>query len=256
MQIYRIPVLSDNYIFLLHNPQAQIAAVVDPAEAEPVLQKLSELGATLVAIFNTHHHRDHVGGNTQLLRQFPHAIVYGGSHDRGRIPGQQVFLQAGDRVSFGDRQTEVFFVPGHTRAHIAYYFPPTGSEPGELFCGDTLFSAGCGRLFEGTPEQMVRSLSQLRALPDATRVWCAHEYTLSNLKFAIAVDPENQDLQARFSEVQTMRRQNQATIPTVLGVEKRTNPFLRWDTAPIQQAMHQRDPVTTFAALRQKKDNF
>jgi hydroxyacylglutathione hydrolase len=119
-----------------------------------------------------------------------------------------------------------------------------------------LFSAGCGRLFEGTPEQMVRSLSQIRALPDTTRVWCAHEYTLSNLKFAIDVDPDNRDLQARLSEVQTMRRQNQATIPTVLGLEKRTNPFLRWDTPPIQQAMHHRDPVTTFAALRKKKDTF
>jgi hydroxyacylglutathione hydrolase len=256
MHIYRIPVLSDNYIFLLHDPEHDTAAVVDPAEANPVLQKLTELGAKLVAIFNTHHHGDHVGGNAQLLRQFPDAIVYGGSHDRGRIPGQQVFLDAGDQVEFGDRQAKVLFVPGHTRAHIAYYFPPVGSEQGELFCGDTLFSAGCGRLFEGTPEQMVRSLSQIRALPDTTRVWCAHEYTLSNLKFAIAVDPDNRDLQARWSEVQTMRRQNQATIPTILGLEKRTNPFLRWDTPPIQQAMHQHDPVTTFAALRKKKDTF
>ncbi|NDJ17229.1 hydroxyacylglutathione hydrolase [Myxacorys almedinensis] len=257
MQIYRIPALSDNYIFLLHDADRHIAAIVDPAQATPVLQKLDELGATLVAIFNTHHHGDHVGGNAQLLRQFPEAIVYGGSHDRGRIPGQHVFLQAGDGVKFGDRSAEVLFVPGHTRAHIAYYFPPVDADStGELFCGDVLFSGGCGRLREGTPEQMMRSLSQLRKLPDTTRVWCAHEYTLSNLRFAIAVDPRNQAVQRRLSEVQRMRRHDEATIPTMLGLEKSTNPFLRWDAPAIQQAMNQRDPVATFAALRTKKDTF
>ncbi|MCY7277294.1 MAG: hydroxyacylglutathione hydrolase, partial [Phormidesmis sp. CAN_BIN44] len=169
MDIYRISALSDNYIFLLHDPSSQIAAVVDPAEPQPVLQKLQELGVQLVAIFNTHHHGDHVGGNRDLLHYFPEAIVYGGEHDRGRIPGQTVFLKDGDQVKFGDRTAEILFVPGHTRAHIAYYFAPTiADEPGELFCGDTLFSGGCGRLFEGTPAQMVDSLSKLRALPDST----------------------------------------------------------------------------------------
>ncbi|MBD1821429.1 hydroxyacylglutathione hydrolase [Cyanobacteria bacterium FACHB-DQ100] len=256
MQIYRISALSDNYIFLLYDEARQIAAVVDPAEARPVLKKLEELSATLVAIFNTHHHGDHVGGNRELLDRFPDAIVYAGVHDRGRIPGQQVELNAGDRVKFGDRTGEVLFVPGHTRGHIAYYFPPIADEPGELFCGDTLFSAGCGRLFEGTPAQMVDSLSQIRSLPDNTRVWCAHEYTLSNLKFAVTVDRQNSDLQARFAQVQVARSRNEATIPTHLGLEKRTNPFLRWDTPEIQREIGRRDAIETFAALRQQKERF
>lgn len=142
MQVICLEALSDNYIFLLYDDKRNIAAVVDPAEAQPVLKKLAELKAELVAIFNTHHHNDHVGGNKQLIEKFPQLIVYGGAEDRGRIPGQQVFLQQGDRVEFADSIAEVIFVPGHTRAHIAYYFPPQkGSETGDLFCGDTYFPA-------------------------------------------------------------------------------------------------------------------
>jgi hydroxyacylglutathione hydrolase len=257
MEIKRLPVLANNYIFVLYDPQQQIAAVVDPAEAEPVLRCLEGLGAELVAIFNTHHHSDHVGGNRKLLRHFPDLCVYAGTEDRGRIPGQQVFLQEGDRVNFSNRIGEVFFVPGHTRAHIAYYFPPlTPDEPGELFCGDTLFAGGCGRLFEGTPAQMVHSLSKLRALPDQTRVWCAHEYTLNNLKFALTVDKDNVTLQSRYIQVETARSQNQATIPSILGVEKQTNPFLRWDSPALQAAMNMQDPVRVFARLRGQKDKF
>ena len=230
MQIYRIPALSDNYIFLIHDPQKNVAAVVDPGVAQLVLQKLEELGAELVTIFNTHHHRDHVGGNRELMQRFPNITVYGGAEDRGRIPGQQVFLQEGETVEFADRTGHVFFVPGHTRAHIAYYFPPVAGETtGNLFCGDTLFAGGCGRLFEGTPAQMVNSLSKLRGLPDRTQVWCAHEYTLNNLKFALTVDRDNPDLQKRFAEVKAARSLSQATVPSILGVEKLTNPFLRWD---------------------------
>lgn len=257
MQVIRLEALSDNYIFLLHDDKQNIAAVVDPAEPQPVLKKLAELKAQLVGIFNTHHHNDHVGGNKRLMEEFPQLIVYGGAEDRGRIPGQQVFLQQGDRVQFADRIAEVIFVPGHTRAHIAYYFPPEkAGETGELFCGDTLFSGGCGRLFEGTPTQMVDSLSKIRCLPDDTRVWCAHEYTLKNLKFALSLDGDNTDLQKYFDQVQGYRNRGEATIPSLLGVEKRANPFLRWDQPSLQSAVKTSDGVQTFARIREMRNNF
>ncbi|MEM6752856.1 MAG: hydroxyacylglutathione hydrolase [Cyanobacteria bacterium P01_C01_bin.38] len=257
MQVFRLPVLSDNYIFLLYDDKQNIAAVVDPAQAKPVLNKLQELKAELIAIFNTHHHYDHVGGNQELIQKFSQVTVYGGSSDKGRIPGQKVFLEDGDRVSFTNRTGEVLFVPGHTRAHIAYYFPPENyGDSGELFCGDTLFAGGCGRLFEGTPAQMVNSLSKIRALPDNTRVWCAHEYTLNNLKFAITVDSENPELQKRFEQVKAHRSQNEATVPSLLKVEKHTNPFLRWEQPALQSATKSSESVETFGRLRGMKDNF
>ncbi|MEM1238608.1 MAG: hydroxyacylglutathione hydrolase [Cyanobacteria bacterium P01_H01_bin.26] len=255
MQIHRLSAWSDNYIFLLQD--GATAAVVDPTEAEIVLSKLSALGAKLTAIFNTHHHGDHVGGNRQLLAAYPNATVYASQADQGRIPGQQVYLNDGDTVSFGDRTAQVFFVPGHTRGHIAYYFAPVSEHsPGELFCGDTLFAGGCGRLFEGTPAQMVASLSKLRQLPDNTRVWCAHEYTLSNLKFAVTVDQQNKDLQTRYQQVKMARQRQEATVPSLLGVEKKTNPFLRWDQPALQAATKMQDPVRTFGRIRGMKDMF
>jgi len=257
MQIIQLSALSDNYIFLLYDSYNNIAAVVDPAQPEPVIEKITELQCNLVAIFNTHHHHDHVGGNQKLIEKFPQVTIYGGIQDRGRIPGQQVFLQANDIVKFGDRQAIVLFIPGHTRAHIAYYFPPvTPGETGELFCGDTLFAGGCGRLFEGTPAQMVGSLTQLRALPDNTRVWCAHEYTWNNLRFALTVDSENQELQKRFIEVTALRQLKQSTVPSLLGVEKQTNPFLRWDQPSLQLAVKSGDPIETFAKIRGMKDKY
>lgn len=257
MQIERIPALSDNYIFVLYDREANQAAAVDPAEAAPVLRWLESNNAALTAIFNTHHHHDHVGGNRQLKQQFPEARVYGGANDRSRIPHQEVFLKEGDRVEFAGRQAHVYDVPGHTRAHIAYYFPPVESDAiGELLVGDTLFAGGCGRLFEGTPAQMVDSLGKLRQLPDKTRIWCAHEYTLKNLHFALTVDAENEALQARFSEVETARRQSQPTVPSMLGIEKQTNPFLRWDEPALQAAAKSLEPVQTFGRLRGMKDRF
>ncbi|MFS8777707.1 hydroxyacylglutathione hydrolase [Synechococcus sp. O70.1] len=252
MRILQLPALRDNYIYLLYDPETATAAVVDPAVAEPVLDKLAELGAELVAIFNTHHHHDHVGGNRQLLERYPRAAVYGSQADRGRIPGQTVELRAGETVEFAGRQATVLFVPGHTRGHVAYYFP----ESGDLFCGDTLFAGGCGRLFEGTPEQMVGSLDQLRQLPEATRVWCAHEYTLNNLRFALTVDGDNPDLQARYQQVAALRQAGSPTVPSTIGEERRTNPFLRWDQPALQAATGVQDPVQVFARLRGMKDQF
>jgi hydroxyacylglutathione hydrolase len=252
MRILQLPALRDNYIYLLYDPETATAAVVDPAVAEPVLDKLAELGAELVAIFNTHHHHDHVGGNRQLLERYPRAAVYGSQADRGRIPGQTVELRAGETVEFAGRQATVLFVPGHTRGHVAYYFPVSG----DLFCGDTLFAGGCGRLFEGTPEQMVGSLDQLRQLPEATRVWCAHEYTLNNLRFALTVDGDNPDLQARYQQVAALRQAGSPTVPSTIGEERRTNPFLRWDQPALQAATGVQDPVQVFARLRGMKDQF
>jgi hydroxyacylglutathione hydrolase len=257
MNIERIPVLQDNYIFLLHDPERNTAAVVDPAVAEPVLRRLKDLGAELTAIFNTHHHSDHVGGNLALLKRFPNAVVYASEADRGRIPGQQVALNEGDRVTFANRSAEVLFVPGHTLGHIAYYFaPPTPDELGELFCGDTLFSGGCGRLFEGTAEQMMRSLSKIRELPDETRIWCAHEYTYKNLQFALSVEPQNLNLQERFEAVKAMRQHLEPTIPTWLTIEKQTNPFLRWDEPTLTSITQTQNSTDSFARLRSMKDRF
>lgn len=257
MEVKRLPALSDNYIFVLYDPQQKVAATVDPAEAKPVLKCLQQLDAELVAIFNTHHHFDHVGGNRELKKHYPQAVVYGSTEDQGRIPHQEVFLKEGDTVTFAGRSGEVFFVPGHTRGHIAYYFPPSdGEEIGELFAGDTMFVGGCGRLFEGTPNQMVDSLGKLRKLPDQTRLWCAHEYTLKNYQFAISVEPNNPVVQERYQQVQQARREGKATVPSLLEEEKRTNPFLRWEDKSLQAIAESRDPVKTFGRLRGMKDRF
>ncbi|MBC7883519.1 MAG: hydroxyacylglutathione hydrolase [Anaerolineae bacterium] len=250
MQVHRLPALSDNYIFLLE--EGKQAAVVDPADATPVLEALKRLHLELVAIFNTHHHADHVGGNRGLLEAFPNAAVYASRADQGRIPGQTIALKAGDRFTFAHQPVEVLFIPGHTSGHIAYYFPQSGN----LFCGDTLFAGGCGRLFEGTPAQMVDSLQQLKNLPAETQVWCAHEYTLNNLRFAVTVEPENRALQERYTAVQASRQSGEATVPTTIGVEIATNPLLRWDSPSLRTLAKSQDAVKVFAYVRGLKDKF
>ncbi len=259
MDIYRLPALSTNYIFVLHDPQHNHAVVIDPGEAAPVFSFLKALKAEPIAIWHTHHHRDHIGGNHQLFEAFPNLKVYASPVDRdlGRVPGQTHSLTAGDRIQFAGEVAEVLFIPGHTLGHIAYYFPgEDDQDAGHLFCGDTLFAGGCGRLFEGTPDQMVASLSQLRSLPDPTWVWCSHEYTLDNLAFALSVDPDNVVLQERYQLTQKMCDRQEPTIPSQLGIEKQSNPFLRWEQPVLQAATRSRNPVQTFARLRGLKEAF
>ena len=250
--IIRIPAFKDNYIWLLR--QGTSAAVVDPGDARPVLEVLAREGLSLTAILVTHHHADHQGGVASLLAQHP-AEVFGPAAES--IAGMTRSLADGDRVRIAscDIEFQVIAVPGHTLGHIAYY----GS--GCLFCGDTLFSAGCGRLFEGTAVQMAASLARLAALPDETAVYCAHEYTQANLRFALAVEPGNRRLQSRADEVALARSRGGATLPSTIGLEKASNPFLRCREAAVVAAARRRAPdagdeVAVFAALREWKDCF
>ncbi len=253
LEIVRIPVLRDNYVWLLHCPQTGATAVVDPAVADPVDTALRDRGWALSAVLNTHHHMDHVGGNLDLKRRHG-ATVVGPAADADRIPGIDVQVADGDTWSLGGAQARVYFVPGHTRGHIAFYF----AESQALFCGDTMFLMGCGRLFEGTPAQMWDSLQRLRALPDDTRVYCAHEYTQSNARFALQVDPHNDALRRRAHAVETARRHGEATVPGLLGDEKATNPFLRADQPALAHAvgLEGADAATVFGELRRRKDIF
>jgi len=222
-----IPVLNDNYVFVLHGEAPGQAVVVDPAVAEPVIQWLEQQQLELVAILHTHHHHDHIGGTPGLLQRWPDAAVIASAADRERIPLQTRSVEGGDALELLGRRVEVLAVPGHTAHHIAFFLPAAQGDPGHVFCGDTLFAGGCGRLFEGTPEQMHQSLQRLGALPEHTQVWCAHEYTEGNLRWAAAEEPQDAAIQARLQEVLLQRAQQQPTIPSSLAVEKATNLFLR-----------------------------
>ncbi|HLJ62473.1 MAG TPA: hydroxyacylglutathione hydrolase [Stellaceae bacterium] len=252
LDIRQIPVLKDNYVYLLHDEASGATAVVDPAVPEPVLAALSAARLTLTHILNTHHHADHVGGN-EALKAATGCIIVGPRADRERIPLIDIELGEGDSFTLGTHTARIFDVPGHTRGHIAYWF----KEDAALFCGDTLFIMGCGRLFEGTPEQMWRSLNKLRSLPPATRIFCAHEYTESNARFALTVDPGNEALIERMARVKEARAMDRPTVPGTLGEELLTNPFLRADQ-PALQAMAGAvgDPIATFAEIRRRKDRF
>ncbi len=253
LEVELIPALSDNYVYLAHDPDSGATAVVDPAEAAPVLAALERRGWRLTHILNTHHHNDHIGGNTELKARFDVPIV-GPRADAARIPGIDVEVGDGDRYTVGTQEAQVFDTPGHTRGHIAFWF----ADSDVLFCGDTLFALGCGRMFEGTPAQMWDSLLKLRRLPDSTRVYCGHEYTQSNARFAVTVDPDNAELAERAKQIDALRAEGRPTIPSTLGEEKRTNPFLRADDPAVQAAvgMAGADPVAVFAEIRKRKDNF
>ena len=254
IQISALPAFTDNYIWLLQDHRTQRCVVVDPGDAAPVLAWLdAHPGWVLSDILITHHHHDHVGG-VERLKQASGATVYGPASEN--IPARDVALKDNDSVSVLGWDFDVYAVPGHTLGHIAYY------HHGLLFCGDTLFAAGCGRLFEGTPEQMHHSLGRLAALPEDTLVYCTHEYTLSNLKFAAAVEPGNADISARLEKVTRQRQNGVMTLPSTLALEKLTNPFLRTTETLVTQKVDERDgaqnraPSEVFAALRAWKDTF
>lgn len=253
--VLTVPAFDDNYLWLIHDGSS--AAVVDPGDAGPILDTLATHGLSLVAILLTHHHADHTGGVPRLL-QHAQVPVFGPAHDN--IAAVTRPLVEGDIATIAELSLSlsVLDVPGHTRGHIAY----VALEQPWLFCGDTLFAGGCGRLFEGTPAQMRASLAKLAALPDATQVFCAHEYTMANLRFALAAEPGNVSLTERIGREQAKRDHGQPTVPSTIGMEKSTNPFLR-DREPAiidrliaENRLVGREPTATFAALREWKNNY
>ncbi len=258
--VHPVPAFQDNYLWVIHD--GKHAAVVDPGDATPVLDYLRLNGLQLVAIICTHHHGDHVGGVENLLESLQlrgKIPVYGPATER--IPARTQALREGDRITvpFLNLALDVLDVPGHTAGHIAYV------GHGLLFCGDTLFACGCGRLFEGTAEQMTASLAKLKALPPQTKVFCAHEYTMANIKFAEAVEPDNADLKLRKAFCAAKRHRNLPTVPSTIHLELATNPFLRWDQPAVKAAAATRlnrdigpnpAPALVFGAIREWKNNF
>ncbi len=251
LTILQVPVLSDNYAYVVHDEDRGATAVIDPSEAKPVLAVLRQRGWTVTHVFNTHHHHDHVGGNLELARATGCAIV-GSRVDAERIPGLGMPVGDGDTCSVGRMRFTMLHIPGHTRGHLALWLQETQA----VFTGDTLFTLGCGRVFEGTPEQMWASLCRLRGLPESTRVYCGHEYTQKNAAFALTIEPRNEALRARADRTNALRAKGKPTIPSLIGEERRTNPFLRCDEASIQQSvgLDGADPVTVFAEIRRRKD--
>ncbi len=252
-EVVPVPAFEDNYIWLL--VRGSHAVAVDPGDAQPVFAHLAQHALTLTAILCTHHHGDHVGGNRALIARFP-VPVYGPAAEP--IPALTHPVQDGDTIALPelDARFEVIGVPGHTAGHVAYY------GAGCLFCGDTLFACGCGRLFEGTPAQMHASLARLAALPDDTAVYCAHEYTLANIRFAQAVEPANRALLERAQHARALRATHRPTLPSTLALERATNPFLRCGVPDVVAAASRRagvpltDPVAVFATIREWKNCF
>lgn len=259
MEIHALRAFNDNYIWCLTADHE--VCVVDPGDATPVLDYLRSSGLRLTAILITHHHFDHVGGVAELKRQTG-CTVYGPNHPA--IEGIDHHVGDGDRVAIMGLELDVLGVPGHTLDHIAYLWPGAdgaASSAPWLFCGDTLFAAGCGRLFEGDAATMRRSLSRLRELPATTEIYCAHEYTQSNLRFAAAVEPDNLAIQQRIATVDALRAEDRITLPSTLGEERATNPFLRWDDEAVIAAARRQQPGAhnsdeVFAAIRGWKDQF
>lgn len=229
---------ADNYIYILTTTTTtnHFAIVVDPGESKKVKERLIENGLDLWGIFITHHHNDHTGGIKELKEKWPAAKVFAGSKERKKIPRQDVFLNDNDIIETPIGNFRVLDIPGHTLGHVAYYM--IENKQSNLFCGDTLFGATCGNLFEGTLEQMFNSLKKIRELPDDTNIWCAHEYTLSGLEFAVKIEPDNLKMRKRLEETKTKYTNKEPTIPLLLELEKETNLYLRWDNVGLQNKFH------------------
>ncbi len=253
LHIQQIPILGDNYVYLIHDPASGETAAIDPAAAEPVMEALDARDWRLTRILSTHHHVDHVGGNLELKRATG-CRVTGAAKDALRIPGIDEKVSEGDVLSIGGHRVKILEVPGHTTGHIAYWLEGAAA----LFCGDTLFSLGCGRLFEGTAADMWSSLTKLRALPSETRVCCAHEYTIANADFALTQEPDNPVLRARADQVLGLREEDKPSVPSILSEEKAANPFLRADVPEFLAAagLEGKSPVEAFAEIRERKDRF
>ena len=226
LEIVRIPVLSDNYVWLVHEADSGETMVVDPAVADPVLAEAETRGWKITQIWNTHWHPDHTGGN-EAIKAATGCVITGPEAEQARIPTLDVMVKEGDTVALGPVVADVIDVPAHTAGHIAYHLPNEQAA----FVGDTLFAMGCGRLFEGTPEQMYANMRKLEALPDETKVYCAHEYTEANGRYAVTAEPDNAALAARMDQVLAMRAKGEATVPTTIGEERATNPFMRASSA-------------------------
>ena len=258
MAIIPVPQLSDNYAYLIVDDASGECGVVDCAEAGKVLAEVNRRNLKLIAVLPTHWHFDHVGGNEDLVRAIPGLRVYGARGERGRIPAQTHPVDDGDTVEVSSLKGRVIGIPAHTNGHIAYHFPQLNA----VFTGDTLFIAGCGRVFEGNAGTMMASLAKLAALPDSTQVYCGHEYTEKNLKFALTLEPNNEALRNKYEWAQKARAEGKYTIPSTIGDEKRFNPFLRTDSAELRASLKRIDPslsndaVAIFAKARELKDKF
>lgn len=239
LEIVRIPVLSDNYVWLVHEPESQETMVVDPAVAEPVLAEADKRGWKITQIWNTHWHPDHTGGNA-AIKEATGCHITGPEAEQARIPTLDTMVKEGDVARLGDVTAAVLDVPAHTAGHIAFHF----ADDDTIFVGDTLFAMGCGRLFEGTAEQMFDNMQKLAQLPDETSVYCAHEYTQSNGEYALVAEPDNQELKQRMDQVLQARAKGVATVPTTIALERATNPFMRSTSAE------------QLAERRAAKDNF
>ena len=250
IKVHVIPILQDNYGYIVEDTQEKTAVIVDPGEAGPLLTHLDVIGSRLVALWNTHHHADHIDGNKDVLARFP-VPVYGSAGDQGNIPELTHFLKEGDSLDFAGRKVQILDVPGHTHGHIAFVIPPAEGEDGHIFLGDLIFGYSCGNVMEGQMETMYRSLSKLLTLPDNLHAYCGHEYTLNNRRWAAHVEPDNGDIRERAE-----RETTPPTIPLWLGQEKKTNPFLRCHTEAARTYTGKSEPAEVFAAMRTLKNSF